>query len=76
MKISLRETERIKIVVGNIWRGKFHWSIVKLSWIIFNPRKHLQKYASMRHRDFRNSFFFGRNYIEPALMDLSYGNKA
>lgn len=77
MRINLRKKERIRTVMGDIWRGRFHWSIAKLSWIIFNPREHPQRYTSMRHRDLRNATLFYNNYIGPALMNLiSYGNKA
>lgn len=73
MKIRVRN--KIREIVRNNWRSYFHFSLAKLSYIIFNPRKYPQKYASQRHREFINSTFFVNHYVGPALMELNnYGN--
>lgn len=70
MKVEPKEAGRIRSIMRDIWRNRFRFALAKLSYIIFNPRRHSQKYAPMRHRDFRNAIFFCNNYVGPALMEL------
>lgn len=70
MEIRLKEDRRKRGVLSNAWWSQMRFPLAKLSHIIFNPRKHPQKYASQRHRDLRNATYFVNNYVGPALMEL------